>query len=199
MVFDKFKEKKRPLKMEEVGQNVYKFIGISNCYLLDIGEKILIDSGHENDRDELIKALEGVVNIDDIDKVIYTHLHYDHIGNFEVFKNSELLASEKAIKCLGNDPYGTVLDKNLAQKILKANLKPVVIDKDLFIIETPGHTKGSICIWYPKESILFSGDTIFYKGYGRTDLPTSDSDKFRRSIKKLSRFNIKILCPGHEY
>ena len=42
------------------------------------------------------------------------------------------------------------------------------------IIHTPGHTPGSICLYWPEEKILLSGDTLFQMGYGRTDLPGGD-------------------------
>ncbi len=192
-------EKENKINVEEVVENVYKISGISNCYFLDFNEKIIIDCGHENDRKGLVKALREFVEPENIEKVIFTHLHYDHIGNFEIFTNAELFAGEEAIESLNFDPYGTVLDKRIAEKIREAEIKPIKSTEELVVIETPGHTLGSICIWYPKERVLFSGDTIFYKGYGRTDLPSSDSDKFRESIQKLGQFNIKILCPGHEY
>ena len=70
----------------------------------------------------------------------------------------------------------------------------------LTIISTPGHTRGSISIWYEEEKILFSGDTIFANGsYGRTDLPTSVPEELEKSISKLKEYKYEILCPGHDY
>ena len=66
------------------------------------------------------------------------------------------------------------------------------------MIETPGHSRGGICLWFPKEKILFSGDTLFEKGIiGRTDIPGSNASDMRESLQKLTRLDFKTLCPGH--
>jgi glyoxylase-like metal-dependent hydrolase (beta-lactamase superfamily II) len=70
-------------------------------------------------------------------------------------------------------------------------------DYELEVINTPGHTPGSICILEKKTKTLFSGDTLFDKGiYGRTDLGGSEIE-LKKSIKKLYELDWKILCPGH--
>src|SRR3990167_6116034 len=55
------------------------------------------------------------------------------------------------------------------------------------VVKTPGHTKGSICYYMPKEKILFSGDTIFHNGIGRTDLPNSQPEKMAESLEKIRK------------
>ena len=59
-----------------------------------------------------------------------------------------------------------------------------VFGMDLLVLETPGHTPGSVCFYSEKEGILFSGDTIFFDGMGRTDLPGGSEKKLRESIQK---------------
>ena len=56
---------------------------------------------------------------------------------------------------------------------------------ELEILHTPGHTPGSICLYWPEEKTLLSGDTLFYMGYGRTDLPGGDADLLFRSLGQL--------------
>jgi glyoxylase-like metal-dependent hydrolase (beta-lactamase superfamily II) len=53
------------------------------------------------------------------------------------------------------------------------------------IIHTPGHTPGSICLYWPEEKILLSGDTLFQMGYGRTDLPSGDMGQLIDSLEHL--------------
>lgn len=66
------------------------------------------------------------------------------------------------------------------------------------IIETPGHTPGSICLYNEKESLLFSGDTLFNGGYGRTDLPGGSTAQLIASLEKLNRLPAGTLVyPGH--
>ena len=120
------------------------------------------------------------------------------------------------IKDFKNEPFGAVLNENFIEKIVgeKAKTKPTheytkigsiriesirkVKFKAIKIVQTPGHTRGSLCFYIPKEKILFSGDTLFDNGIGRTDLPTSQSKKMQSSLNKLKKLNYKILCAGHD-
>jgi hydroxyacylglutathione hydrolase len=67
------------------------------------------------------------------------------------------------------------------------------------VIHTPGHTKGSLCLWIPQENKLVAGDTLFRDSIGRTDLPGGDSDLILASIK-TRLFDLPdeaIVIPGH--
>jgi hydroxyacylglutathione hydrolase len=66
-----------------------------------------------------------------------------------------------------------------------------VFDMDLIVLETPGHTPGSVCFYSEKEGILLSGDTLFFDGVGRTDLPGGNDRKLRESIQN----KIGVLPP----
>ncbi len=66
-----------------------------------------------------------------------------------------------------------------------------VFDMDITVLETPGHTPGSVCFYSEKEGILLSGDTLFFDGVGRTDLPGGNERKLRDSIQK----KIAVLPP----
>ena len=59
------------------------------------------------------------------------------------------------------------------------------------VLHTPGHTPGSVCFYFPEDGILFSGDTLFRMGYGRTDLP---GGSFRRLMDSLD--TLFSLSPG---
>ncbi|MDP2750850.1 MAG: MBL fold metallo-hydrolase [Nanoarchaeota archaeon] len=209
--------------MIKLTDSVWKFSGESNVYLIELGEnkeKILIDTGDRKDRDLLIKSLkENGILPEDINIVIMTHLHYDHLGNIDLLKNAKIYASSKEIKCLKENPIGTILNKELTEKITTRikNKELTIEDADLLnqtknetddtvettpslkIINTPGHTKGSICIYLEKEKILFSGDTLFNGCHGRTDLPTSIAKEMEKSLKRLLKYDYTILCPGHDY
>lgn len=182
--------------------NLWKFTGSdkSNSYYLDVGEKIIIDCGNRADRQEYIGFFGKVVDFNAVHKVIFTHLHYDHIGNFDLFKNAKLFASAEEIAELDNNRAKTIMDENMAEKF-KGKLYPLPSEiAGLEVIKTPGHTKGSICLWYKQEKVLFTGDTIFGKKMlGRTDLPTSAPEMMNSSILKLVGYNYKILACGHEY
>ena len=59
-----------------------------------------------------------------------------------------------------------------------------LFDTDLIVVETPGHTEGSVSFHNPSEGIVFTGDTLFCQGIGRYDLPGSDGFKLMDSIRK---------------
>ena len=74
-----------------------------------------------------------------------------------------------------------------------------VFDMDLVVLETPGHTPGSVCFYSEREGILFSGDTLFFDGVGRSDLPGGSEKKLRESIqKKIAPLPPETrVFPGH--
>ena len=65
------------------------------------------------------------------------------------------------------------------------------------VLHTPGHSPGSICLYWPREKALFAGDLIFSQGVGRTDLPGGDGEELKGSIKKVSELDVEVLLPGH--
>jgi hydroxyacylglutathione hydrolase len=65
------------------------------------------------------------------------------------------------------------------------------------VIPTPGHSPGSICLYWEKEKVLFSGDTLFYMGVGRTDLYGGNLEMLEKSLQTLARLEIEYLIPGH--
>ena len=105
--------------MEKISENVYKINVGSNVYYLE-KEKVLIDTGIE----EYYEILKSEIDCDSIKIVIFTHLHYDHIGNFELFKNAKFYASKKEIEFFEKNPFGAILDKNLV-KWFKVKLNDV--------------------------------------------------------------------------
>jgi len=70
---------------------------------------------------------------------------------------------------------------------------------DFQVLETPGHTQGSISVWIPAENKLVAGDTLFLDSIGRTDLPGGDSRQILRSIhvKLLPLDDAVVVIPGH--
>ena len=57
----------------------------------------------------------------------------------------------------------------------------------------------NVVVEHKTINALFSGDTIFHNGIGRTDLPNSQPEKMAESLEKIKKLNIKTLCPGHNY
>lgn len=175
----------------------------SKCYLVNVDEQILIDLGSQSSIKYLLKQLKKLnLQPKDIKHVIFTHLHFDHIGVPMVFANAKFYASKEEIEDI--EIYKRfsrfVKPPEEIYDFLRKKLVPIQELKKpyLKVIRTPGHTRGSICLFMLMEKILFSGDTLFFNGYvGRTDLPTSVPEKMENSLKKLERIRYRILCAGH--
>lgn len=180
---------------------IIKISNNSNIYIIK-NLNIVIDAGLYEERNIIEKEIKKVINPDKIETVILTHLHYDHIGCFELFKNAKFYASPLGIKSLKEDKENTILNPQIANifNVKLEDISQLKLPKNFEIILTPGHSIGSLCIYEKENKILFSGDTIFNNGgIGRYDLPTSNYEELTNSLTKLSKYNIEILCSGHDY
>lgn len=159
----------------------------SNCYILGTEKKnaIIIDPGAEYSE---IKTRINRYKLRPI-FIINTHGHIDHIGCNNEFglpvyihkKDKELLFSPELnlSKFLSS---AFVLDCQV--KTLEDKEEISLDEITLEVIHTPGHTPGSICLYLKKREILFTGDTLFKDGIGRTDFPLGDEKQLLDSIKK---------------
>ncbi|MEW6680205.1 MAG: MBL fold metallo-hydrolase [bacterium] len=174
----------------------------TNCYLIfNKNSAILIDAG------------EGVEQIIyflyshklSLKYIINTHCHIDHImGDDEIRKETkaELLVHLKDKEALFNPLlnlsgfFGSSMKFKEATRTIKENDIITVGEISLKVIETPGHTPGSISLLF--DDAIFCGDTIFSQGIGRTDFPGGDHKILINSIKKLLNFpDNTTLYPGH--
>ena len=128
----------------------------------------------------------------DLMGVILTHHHSDHIGGAEEIR--EAFNCQVMIHRADLDLY-----KNPIDVILEDGQKICLEDEELEIINTPGHTKGSICICSKKSKIVFTGDTIFSTDIGRTDLKDGSESEMNSSITNIIDKwpNDFMLYPGH--
>ncbi len=173
----------------------------SNCYIVQGKGTVLVDAGI-NPANVLQKLDELGITIDTL---INTHCHYDHIGGDPVVQ--EKTKCKIAMHELDADAVENLADERILASFfsdeapsLKVDLK--LKDKEkisgLEVIHTPGHTPGSICLYDKKTKSLFSGDTVFSDGVGRTDFPGGDIGQLKNSIEKLLKFGeVKNLYPGH--
>lgn len=176
-----------------------------NAYLIDGQARILIDPGHLQHFEHVQAGLRelGLVN-EDIDLVICTHAHPDHLEAAQLFSKLPALfaihetewqmaqAMEKRLNASQRRGLGSLTpDFFLGEGDLS------VKDIDLNIIHCPGHSPGSISIYWPEQKALFSGDLIFKDGLGRTDLPQGNGEHLKESIKGVSGLEIDVLLPGH--
>lgn len=188
--------------------NIKKFVVgelKTNCYVVSIssGETIIIDPG--DDAAMLINELQKIKNIR-LRYIFLTHGHFDHVMAVDdlmyKYPGVSLIIGEKDVKLLASvkrqGEYYNLKISNISSRPMPVSegsslpFGPYKIE----VIETPGHTKGSVC--YKIEDHLFSGDTIFYHNYGRIDLPYSSPADMRDSIDKVLSFPKETrIYPGH--
>lgn len=180
----------------------------SNMFLI-IGDqkRALIDTGTGFQIDATIKSIDKVLDGRKLDYVIITHRHYDHVGGLAGILSKyscEAIAGELDAIPLRKGDSESTMGVKFGGSIPEMNVTGVtdgdVIDLGghvLRIIETPGHTEGSICIFDESTSSLFSGDLFFFDGVGRTDLPTGSTKELINSLIKLKNLDFSGLYSGH--
>ncbi len=171
----------------------------SNIYLTD---DTIIDSGTGFNSMRLHSVLRMLnTDLEKIKQVINTHAHFDHIGGNGYFYNAKILIHENdaAILEAGDLERSNAgfFEGKLKPRKVDRNLKEGDIVSNLKVIHTPGHSPGSICLYDEKRKILFSGDTVFSDGVGRTDLAGGDPQALGESLEKLRKLNIEKILPGH--
>jgi len=177
----------------------------ANCYfLIEENDLILIDPG-----DDVPFILEEIQRQKlNLKAIFATHGHFDHIGavgeiqkSFDVpfYINEKDLflvrrLNETAEYFLGYNPY-FLPPKNIKElNNKKFNVSRLTFD----VISTPGHTPGSVCFYFQKEKLVFTGDTLFKDGIGRYDFSYSDKRELFKSLKKiLSLPDETLIYPGH--
>lgn len=169
----------------------------SNYYLID--DNILVDTGAGHNKDYLFsKIRQNGVDPENIEMVVNTHCHFDHIGGNHFFPNAKIAIHKlDAISIKNKDTLGTSLNVFDIEGNCRVDLELEEGDNiaDFEVIHTPGHTKGGICLWDGEN--LISGDTIFAGGgVGRMDIGGSYTD-MKNSVEKLMKLDVKNIYPGH--
>ena len=164
----------------------------TNCYLVadESGACAVIDPGDEPEK-ILAYAREHGLRIC---AVLLTHGHFDHVGGVRaiaqatacpVWMHEKDLTLRTAMTVAA--PYYTDLYAE-GDEVAVGSLR-------FLVMETPGHTPGSVCLLC--ENTLFTGDTLFAGGCGRTDLGGNAQD-MRRSLARLAAIRENYtVCPGH--
>ena len=167
-------------------------------------EAMVIDPGDEINE---IQALLRKHNLR-VKQIVITHAHIDHVGGA-----MKLRAATGAPILLNQNDYALLkmLDVQAAWLGMKSPGR-VEIDQNIGqadvvkagslqgqVIHTPGHTEGSICIYFPLEKKLIAGDTLFAGSIGRTDLPGGSLEKIMESLHSqvLALPEETVVIPGH--
>lgn len=171
------------------------------CYLVwreGAESCVVIDPGAEPER--IRQAAQGK----SIAAILLTHGHFDHIGAVNALKGVDTdLVIHRLDASMLQDPERNV-SWMIRQTITAPEANVAVQDGDKLtyagvtftVLHTPGHTPGGAC--YQAENHLFTGDTMFQYGYGRTDLPGGSDAELARSLERLYPLARQcVIHPGH--
>jgi glyoxylase-like metal-dependent hydrolase (beta-lactamase superfamily II) len=173
----------------------------TNCYLVADArtkEAVIIDPGGEPEK---IKRYIKKHNLNCL-YIINTHGHIDHIGANNDFDIPTLVHEKDApFLCNAQLNLASFVDSAFtsrkAGRLLRDGEEIEIGSLNFKVIHTPGHTPGSVCLRL--DDFLFTGDTLFAQGVGRTDFPYSSQADLMKSIKE-KLFTLKPetkIFPGH--
>lgn len=160
----------------------------TNCYVLyndKTKHALIVDPGDEPDK--ILDFLRS--NQLNCSKIILTHCHPDHI------MGAGHLKDELSAGVYMSDAELNFFNINV-DHYLKEDEKIEALGISLGVLSTPGHSPGSISL--VGDSFIITGDTLFCRGVGRTDLPGGSYDELNKSLKKIMKLsdNFKVY-PGH--
>jgi glyoxylase-like metal-dependent hydrolase (beta-lactamase superfamily II) len=184
-------------------------VGVLQCNCSIFGEEetreaIIVDPGDNIPEILDIVKRHGLT----VKAIVITHAHIDHVGGAHKLRaitgapvymnqNDALLRDMLDVQAqwLGVEtPEKVSIDTPVRE-----GDKLVLGTTEFTVLDTPGHTQGSVSLWIPEENKLVAGDTLFRDGIGRTDLPGGDGRQILRSIhdKLLPLPDDAIVIPGH--
>jgi hydroxyacylglutathione hydrolase len=167
-------------------------------------EAMVIDPG--DDIEDILTVLRD--NKLQVKQIVITHAHIDHVGgamklraqtSAPILLNQNDLALLKMLDVQATwigmaSPGAVTIESSIAdgETLQAGNLKASVM-------HTPGHTEGSVCLYFPTEQLLIAGDTLFARSIGRTDLPGGSHAKILRSLRDrvMTLPDETLVIPGH--
>jgi len=161
------------------------------CYVIDPGEDF-----------KIIKS-KIAENFTGIKAILLTHGHFDHVGSVDRLVNTYncpvYLSDEDLPLVTNTDKYWLDNFKDNLVYVMSPILDvDTLLDKNIVVYHTKGHSKGGVCFFFVEEKVLFSGDTLFYHTVGRTDLPGSSNRELNESLFLLKRLDDDVkVYPGH--
>ena len=176
-----------------------------NVYLVLDEKPILVDAGMM--AGPTLKNIKKFIDPAKIELIVLTHCHHDHSGAAPALKEAtgaRLMLSEKEVGCIGDELasvaylFGQQAPEYKVDETLKEGMVLDIGEWQLEVMETPGHSPGSLCLYERTEKVLFSGDTVFPDGnIGRTDMFGGSTEELVSSIERLTELDVKIMYPGH--
>jgi glyoxylase-like metal-dependent hydrolase (beta-lactamase superfamily II) len=180
---------------------------------------VLIDPGHvvnetkEHCLEQLLVDMGGDgIKPEDIGLIINTHAHWDH---FQATRALVQLGTRKGDKA--GQPLVTIHENekeylaSVMEYMSPKARESIALEPSFYLTEgdlalgnslnlrilnTPGHTPGSLTLYWPDRRLLITGDLLFYGGVGRTDFG-GDGEELKQSIERLMTLDVEYVLPGH--
>ncbi|MFH0787939.1 MAG: MBL fold metallo-hydrolase [Pseudomonadota bacterium] len=172
-----------------------------NTYLIKGSKTILIDPGHLHLFDHVrLGLLDLGLTPEQIDLIIITHAHPDHLEAAGLFNKPTLMTmsqDEFAFIKEWTGRYGWDGSTAFEPDFFLQEGEVTIGDQDFQVVITPGHSPGSLCLYWPEHKALFTGDLIFSQGIGRTDLPGGNGGLLKESIRRIAGLECDYLLSGH--
>jgi len=183
----------------------------TNCYVVsDEQQVLLVDPACSNPYEEqvLLRYIEKLSISNFQFSIIATHGHLDHLWGAkwatEQWQTPVLMHEADIPMALAmQQQYDLFGVHRTAESFPIEDIKSSILNlksqmSNFELLETPGHTPGSICLYGPEEKVLLSGDTLFQMGYGRTDLPGGNMGQLIASLEHLFTLPADtVVYPGH--
>ena len=173
----------------------------TNCYLVadESGACAVIDPGDEPRRIEAMIASSGCTPA----MILLTHGHFDHCtgvaGLLEKWPDLPVYIHRADVT---DGPGGELTFRRLEEKnqrYYQEGDRLAVGGLTLDVLETPGHSRGSVCLLVEGQGVLFAGDTLFRGSCGRCDFPGGDSRAMLKSLARLAELEGQYtVYPGHD-
>lgn len=189
--------------MIKIQDGLYAFLWQSNrenncnTFLIREGKTILVDPGYRHLFDHVERGLATLnLSPEQIDAVIATHGHPDHLDAVVEF-------SRQTLFMMGQEEYRYF--SRLASPSFPIPEPDILLQEGELdigtvrfqVISTPGHSPGSLCLYWPERKVLFSGDVAFDQGIGRSDLPGGNGKLLKESLRRIAQLDVEYLLPGH--
>ena len=197
--------------VRELNHGIFQIRGLngsSHSYVIK-GQymNVMIDSGSDQNFPMLERGLFHIgLKVRDINLVINSHEHFDHIGANRYFQESAIIAAYRlaASKMVSGDYYVTMYKSNDLNEIpmrvhlwLENMTRIDLGNYSLRIFHTPGHTSGCISIIETTHGLLFSADSVFAGGTLSYIAESGSVGDYIDSLTRLRYFGPQALYPGH--
>jgi len=189
--------------MIKVQEGLYAFLWESNrenncnTFLISGEKTILIDPGYRHLFSHVERGLAALdLSPEQIDVVFATPGHPDHLDAAMAFRKPALfMMGQEDFQYFTKmaNPSFPIPEPDILLQEGEMNIGGLRFQ----VLVTPGHSPGSLCLYWPERKVLFSGDVAFDQGIGTSDLPGGNGKLLKESLQRIRELDVECLLPGH--